>query len=291
MSEGQKVQTSGIDHLHLNVYDINSAIELFTSLFECKHNIPIYIDSIEGLNSMNSLGLDVIAPASPGGVYGKMMQRMGGEGLSAVSFYVDDLDDATNKIAATGAKIVSEIGYPEIERQTQFHAKDCFGMSLELVYLYPGAKEKMAAMQAEQAKDNDGKPHIESLAGATATGGIHHVRLQVRSAEDLEAAINRFESWFQCRWQRAEDGLSATSSLDIHLVVSDDDTQGVDAFAMAVPDLEASAKRAATLGLKRIEPPAYLGKLEKAACFAPADCFGLSLVLVESTLTRPHRHH
>ncbi|MFT5441932.1 MAG: putative enzyme related to lactoylglutathione lyase [Myxococcota bacterium] len=149
MSEDQKVQTGGIDHLHLNVYDINQAIELFTGLFECKHNIPIYIDSIDGFNSMNNLGLDVIAPASTDGIYAKMMQRMGGEGLSAVSFYVDDLDGATHRIAATGATIVSEIGYPEIERQTQFHAKDCFGMSLELVYLYPGAKERMAAMQAE----------------------------------------------------------------------------------------------------------------------------------------------
>jgi hypothetical protein len=115
--------------------------------------------------------------------------------------------------------------------------------------------------------------------------------LRVRSTEDLDAAIVRFESWFECRWQRAEDGQSATSSLDIHLLVSDDDTQGIDAFAMAVPDLEASAKRAKALGLTRVEPPAYLRTIEKAACFAPADCFGLSLVLIESTLTRPHRHH
>jgi catechol 2,3-dioxygenase-like lactoylglutathione lyase family enzyme len=290
VSQEDRVQTSGIDHLHLNVFDLEKAIALFTRLFECKHNVPLYIDSIDGTNSMNSLGMDVIAPASEDGLYGRMMQRIG-EGLSAVSFYVEDLDDATRKIEATGIRKVSEIGFPEIERQTQFHAKDCFGMSLELVYLYPGATEKMAAMQASQAKDNDGKPHIEALPGAVPTGGIHHVRLRVKSVEDLETAIRKFESWFECSWQRAPDGKSATSSLDVHLFVSEDGTQGIDAFAMAVPDLEAAVERGREMGLSQLEIPPYLREIENAVCFAPSDCFGLSLVLVESTMQREHRHH
>ena len=290
MADGDKVRTEGIDHLHLNVYELSKAIELFTGLFECKHNVPLYIDSVDGVNSMNSLGMDVIAPASEDGMYARMMKRLG-EGLSAVSFYVNDLDDATRKIEATGICKVSEIGFPEIERQTQFHAKDCFGMSLELVYLYPGAREKMAAMQAGQAKDNDGKPHIESLPGAVATGGIHHVRLRVGSLEDLDAAIAKFESWFECRWEKAQDGLSATSSLDLHLVVSEDGSQGVDAFALAVPNLEAAAKRAKTMGLTRVETPGYLDEVAPALSYASEDCFGLNLVLVESDLQRVHRHH
>jgi 4-hydroxyphenylpyruvate dioxygenase-like putative hemolysin len=291
MARRDRVETAGIDHLHLNVYEIENAIELFTGLFECKHNVPLYIDSIDGINSMNSLGMDVIAPASEDGMYARMMRRIGGEGLSAVSFYVDDLDDATRRIEATGIRKVSEIGYPEIERQTQFHANDCFGMSLELVYLYPGAKEKMAAMQASQAAENDGKPHIESQPGAVATGGIHHVRLRVRSAADLDAAIAKFESWFECSWLHAGDGRSATSSLDVHLWVSEDGTEGVDAFAMAVPDLEAATKRAAEIGLTEIETPAYLQKIEKAVCLSPSDCFGAGLVLVQSEMKRIHRHH
>jgi len=290
MAGQERVETAGIDHLHLNVYDLDKAIKLFTGLFQCKHNIPLYIDSIDGMNSMNSFGMDVIAPASEDGMYARMMRRTG-EGLSSVSFYVDDLDDATRKIEATGIRKVSEIGYPEIERQTQFHAKDCFGMSLELVYLYPGAKEKAAAIQASQAKDNDGKPHIEAQPGAVATGGIHHVRLRVPSVDDLDSAIARFESWFECSWQRAEDGRSATSSLDMHLLVSDDGTQGVDAFAMAVPDLDAAARRADEMGFRRIEAPAYLRKLERTVCLEPADCFGLSLIFVESRMKRVHRHH
>ncbi len=290
MSEDKRVETAGIDHLHLNVYELEKAIEIFTGLFECKHNVPLYIDSIDGVNSMNSFGMDVIAPASPDGLYGKMMQRLG-EGISAVSFYVDDLDDATQKIEATGIRKVSEIGFPEIERQTQFHAKDSFGMSLELVYLYPGAKEKMAEMQASQAKDNGGKAHIESGPEGVPTGGVHHVRLRVKSAEDLSAAIEKFESWFVCTWTRAADGMSATSSLDLHLVVSEDGSQGVDAFAMAVPDLDFAEARAKAMGLSKIESPSYLDAVGRTICFAPSDCFGLSMVLVESGLQRKHRHH
>ena len=120
-------------------------------------------------------------------------------------------------------------------------------MSLELVYLYPGAKEKMAAMQASQAKDNGGKPHIEGLPGSVKTGGIHHVRLSVKSIEDLEAAVAKFESWFECSWAIASDRRSATSSLDVHIVVSDDQSQGISAFAMAVPDLAEAEKRAAAI--------------------------------------------
>ncbi len=51
MSGREKVRTGGIDHPHLNVYDIGKAIALLTGLFECKHNIPLYIDSIDGMNS------------------------------------------------------------------------------------------------------------------------------------------------------------------------------------------------------------------------------------------------
>lgn len=290
MTNAERVVTHGIDHIHLNVYQLDKAIELFTSLFQCKHNHPLLIEEVDGINSMNSLGMDVFAPNTEDGFWGQMMNKTG-EGISAVSFYVDDLDDATRKIDATGIRKISEIGYPDIERQTQYHPKDCFGMSLELVYLYPDSLEKMRAIQEGQAADHDGQVYIEAKPGAVATGGVHHVRLRVKSTEDLDAAITKFESWFECSWKRAADGRSATSSLDIHLLVSEDNSQGVDAFAMAVPDLDAAGRRVDALGYHRVETPAYLEADERAICLAPEHCFGLSLVLVESDVVRPHRHH
>jgi methylmalonyl-CoA/ethylmalonyl-CoA epimerase len=286
-----KVQTPGIDHLHLNVYDLDAAIQLFTQLFRCKHNIPLYIDSVDGMNSMNSLGIDVISPASEEGFFGSMMKKTGGEGISAVAFYVDDLDAATAHIRETGIRVISEIGYPDIERQTQFHPRDLFGMSLELVYLYPGAKAKMAAIQLGQAEQNGGRPHIEAEAEAVFSGGIHHVRMRVESEEHLRTAVGQFESWFEGDWIIAADGRSAISSLDLHVVVEEGAREGVDAFAMAVPELQKAVRRAEAIGLRKIGTPDYLAATENAVCFAPESCFGLSLILVESELEREHRHH
>ena len=287
----QRVHTSGIDHVHLNVYELEKAIDLFTSLFACEHNIPLYIDSIDGMNSMNSFGMDVMAPASSDGFYGKLMKRHGGEGISALSFHVEDLDDATEKIESTGIRKISEIGYPGIERQTQFNAKDFFGMSLELVYHYPDALEKVAAIKADQAKENDGRTQIAHQPGAVATGGIHHVRVRVPSVEALDEAIAKFESWFECTWRRSRDGRAAISSLDLHLLVSDDGSEGVDAFGMSVPDLDAAADRAASMGMHQIASPAYLEDEARVHCLPPADCFGVSLVLVESDAKRIRQQH
>ncbi len=69
MNELLKIQTSGIDHIHLNVNELSQAIDFFTGLFQGEHNISLYIDEIDGLNSMNSLPVDVIAPASDHGFF------------------------------------------------------------------------------------------------------------------------------------------------------------------------------------------------------------------------------
>jgi len=290
VSGSSRVITPGIDHIHLNVYELEAAIELFTSLFQCKHNQPLFIEEVDGINSMNSLGLDVFAPASENGMWGKMMKKMG-EGVSAVSFYVDDLDEATALIESTGIRKISEIGYPEIERQTQFHARDCFGMSLELVYLYPDALEKMRAIQQGQAAEHGGSAHVEARPGAIESGGIHHVGLRVKSTGEVASAIAKFVSGFECTWELGPNGRSATSSLGIHLLVSEDGSEGVDAFAMAVPDLDAAERRIEELEFARTEVPVYLRERERALCLAPEHCFGLSLLLVESDLELPHRHH
>jgi predicted enzyme related to lactoylglutathione lyase len=272
-----KVQTSGIDHIHLNVNHIDQAIELFTGLFDCRHNIPLHIDSIDGINSMNTLRVDVIAPASKGGFFARNMAKMGGEGLSAVSFYVDDIDEATRRIEATGIKAISKIGYPGIERQTQFHAKDCFGMSIELVYLYPDAEKKIAAIKDGQAKDNDGALDIPCQPGAVEAFGIDHVRLRVNN---LEQAVAHFSRLFECEWNVNSDGSAARSSLGMHLLLSDNGDEGVDAFGIRVGDVGAAKIRAQQLGMRIIEPPAYLASMN-CACIAPSDCFGVSLVLVQ----------
>lgn len=271
-----KVQTSGIDHIHLNVHQIDSAISLFTGLFDCSHNIPLYIDSIDGINSMNSLRIDVIAPASEDGYFASMMKKTGGEGVSAVSFYVHDIDEATRRIEAAGIKARSKIGYPGIELQTQFPAKESFGMSIELVYLYPDAEEKIAAIKADQAKDNAGDTEIACSDEAVAASGIDHVRLRVRN---VEQAIVLFSRLFECKWYPNENGTAARSSLGLHLLESDDGEEGIDGFAIRVDDLAAATARAKKMGLELVEKPDYLAH-DNCICLASNECFSVSLVLV-----------
>lgn len=275
-SDLDKVVTSGIDHIHLNVNEISQAINLFTGLFNCTHNIPLYIDSIDGMNSMNSMRVDVIAPASKEGYFAKMMQKMGGEGISAISFYVEDIDDATRRIEAAGLKAKSKIGYPEIELQTQFRASDSFGMSIELVYLYPDAEQKILAIKRQQSQDNNGVLEIQSETGAVKQSGIDHVRLRVK---DVDKAIALFSRLFECQWQQSIPGIAARSTLGIHLLKSDDGVEGVDAFAISVHDLAQAGLRAEQMGLSKIDTPAYLSD-ERCLCFAPADCFSVSMILM-----------
>ena len=58
-----RVMAHGTGHVHLNVYQLHKVIELFRSLFQCKHNHPLLIEHVDGINSMNSLGIDCFAPA------------------------------------------------------------------------------------------------------------------------------------------------------------------------------------------------------------------------------------
>lgn len=274
-----KVTTSGIDHIHLNVNHLQEAITLFTNLFDCTHNIPLHIDSIDGVNSMNSLRVDVIAPASSDGYFAKVMEGYGGEGISAVSFYVEDIDDATARIEAKGLKHRSKIGYPGIELQTQFAARDSFGMSIELVYLYPDAEEKIAAIKADQAKDNDGETEIQSQPGAVASSGIDHVRLRVK---DVTAAVERFANLFESEWTFDQPTGVARSSLGIDLmpVANAEQKEGIDALGIRVDDLAEAAARVSTLQLQTTASPSYL---DSGTCLGlhPTECFGISLVLVE----------
>ncbi|MFK8020471.1 MAG: hypothetical protein AB8B86_11915 [Pseudomonadales bacterium] len=276
MSELPKVRTSGIDHVHLNVDHIDEAVELFTSLFDCEHNIPLYIDSIDGINSMNSLRIDVIAPGSADGFFAKMMKKMGGQGVSAVSFYVNDIKEATQRIEAAGLKVKSEIGYPDIELQTQFYAADSFGMALELVYLYPDHEEKIAAIKAEQAKENAGATQIYGKPGSVAASGIDHVRLRVNNVAEAVALFSRL---FECEWTTSIDGKSAQSSLGIHLLATDGGMQGVDAFGIKVSNFNAAIERASHLGLQFTPTPEYLS-CGQYACLDPEATYGVSLVLV-----------
>ena len=89
------IATSGIDHVHLSVTDIEAFIARFSSILDCESKIPLYIDSIQALNSMNSLNLDVFEPKEREGIAARQMAGFGGPGLTTLSMLVEDIDAAT----------------------------------------------------------------------------------------------------------------------------------------------------------------------------------------------------
>lgn len=275
-------QTTGIDHVHLMVSDIERAIERFTTILDCEHNIPLYIDSIQALNSMNSLGLDVFEPKAAEGIAGKQMARFGGPGLTTLSFGVEDIDAATSHIEGCDVRLMSRIGFPGVELQSQFHPRDCFGMVLELVQYVKGHEQVVAEIKAKQAKENDGRTGIPAKPGALTGSGIDHTHLRVG---DLDAARRWFSELFVCEWDEVEtgpDGPRATrSSIGVHLVEAAGESQGLGSVAFGVDDFAAAEALAAKLGLRRLELADHAPG-ESCLRFDPDDACGLPLELVPS---------
>ncbi len=274
------VPTSGIDHVHLNVEDIFAATALFTSILDCEHNIPLYIDSIQAFNSMSTLMLDVFQPREPEGIAARQMAAFGGAGLTTVSFLVSDIDSATAHIESCGVPILSRIGFPGVEKQTQFRPRDCFGMVLELVQYEPTHDEVIARIKDEQARENGGRRSIPAKSGALSGSGIDHVHLRVA---DLAAAQRWFSKLFVCEWAEVETPpgrpRAALGSIGIHLVEAKEEKEGLGSLAFAIEDLEAAGELADRLGLGRIRGLDHAAK-DECLRFDPADVCGLPLELV-----------
>ena len=274
------VETSGIDHVHLNVADIALAIERFTALLECEHNIPLYIDSIQALNSMNTLGLDVFEPKESEGIAARQMARFGGPGLTTVSLHVEDLDSATAHIESCGVPILSQIGFPGVERQTQFRPRDCHGMVLELVQYVPGHEAVVAEIKARQAAEHDGRTGIPAQPGALSTGGIDHVHLRVA---DLDETRRWFSRLFVCDWDEVKTAPGAPraskSSIGVHLVDAAGADEGLGSLAFSVDDLAAAEALGSRLGLRTLPAPDH-AQGDRCLRFDPADVCALPLELV-----------
>ena len=275
------VPTSGIDHVHLNVEDIHAATDLFTTILECEHNIPLYIDSIQALNSMSTLMLDVFQPQGSDGITAKQMARFGGPGLTTLSFHVEDIESASAHIESCGVPILSQIGFPGVEIQTQFRPRDCFGMVLELVQYEPTHDEVIARIKDEQAREHGGRRSIPAKPGALSGRGIDHVHLRV---DDLPAAQRWFSKLFVCDWDeidtQAGDPSAARSSIGMHLVEAKGQKEGLGSVAFGVHDLAAAKRLADRLGLRRVDASDHSLR-DDCLRLDPDDIHALPLELVQ----------
>ncbi len=276
------IATSGIDHVHLSVTDIEAFIARFSSILDCESKIPLYIDSIQALNSMNSLNLDVFEPKEREGIAARQMAGFGGPGLTTLSMLVEDIDAATAHIESCGVRVISKIGYPGVEIQSQFHPKDCFGMVLELIEYIDGHEQVIAEINAKQALDNRGRTFIPAQAGALAGSGIDHAHLRVPDLDDARRWLSRL---FVCDWEDVTDTIDGAptcrSSIGIHLNEAHDERPGLSSLAFGVDDMDAASALADAQKLRRL-PAAGHRQDETCLVLDRRDVFDLSLELVPS---------
>ena len=129
-----------------------------TQLFDLDATRIAHVDSILADNaSMRLTGadagqpfLDVFEPASPESFVSHHMQQRG-EGVSYISFRVENLEAAEAHARSCGLREVSRLGFPGIMKQVQYDTMDILGFHLELVEYAPGHEAGIKEIQRRLA--------------------------------------------------------------------------------------------------------------------------------------------
>ncbi len=152
------IKTHGIDHIHLNVRDMDQFRRLMKALFEIDASRFMHIDSIHAFNAVVRVApadagqpfLDVFEPARANSPVARHIETHG-QGVSYISFRVDNIEEAAKHAAACGLREVSRVGFPGVEKQVQFDTKDLVGFNLEFVEWEPGHEQAIAEIQRRLA--------------------------------------------------------------------------------------------------------------------------------------------
>ena len=119
-----------LDHIHVYVKDINKAREMFSGLLGTTFT-PIYeVEEIQAKASISPIGIELLEGTSPTSVISKGIEKRG-EGVFALSFKVDNLDEAIKEFQEAGLRLVGRGHVGDIQ-EAQFHPKDSFGTMIEL---------------------------------------------------------------------------------------------------------------------------------------------------------------
>ena len=124
------MKVEAIDHIHINVKDIRSAMRMFKVLTGSEYQEPMVIKETQSLFAFNDLGLFLNQPMSEESPNARWIAKRG-EGLAAISFGVKNLDERIAEAQALGLKLVSQKGYEGMMRQAQFHPRGTFGLMIE----------------------------------------------------------------------------------------------------------------------------------------------------------------
>lgn len=134
-----------IDHIHVYVKDLDKAVAFFSDVLGTKFAGPLELGAPVNLRSyLDPLGIELITSSTPDGVVAKTIEKRG-EGLTAISFKVPNLDEAVAELQAQGLRLVGTVHLGNL-REAQFHPRDSYGVMIEPCEY----QEKQAALVAAQ---------------------------------------------------------------------------------------------------------------------------------------------
>lgn len=119
-----------IDHIHIYVRDLDAATQFFTEILGTKFCDALTAEEWKFKSTMDPLGVELIQPIAPESPVARALERRG-QGLSAISLKVPNIDEATAELEAKGMRVVSKAQHGRL-REVQFHPKDAYGVMIEL---------------------------------------------------------------------------------------------------------------------------------------------------------------
>ena len=259
-----------IDHMHINVRDLDKAVRLFTALTGHEYPEPLVIEEVKMRIAWNRPGIEIAEPVSPDSPVAKTIDERG-EGIIALSLRINDIESRVRDAEALGLRVVSRIG-AEFELQAQLHPKESFGVMVELVEILEGFPER--PMDAFHQS-------------------VDHIHIYVRN---LEKAIELFSALTDTEFSTPViideiKARTASNALGIVLTQPTDQVspiarviekrgEGFRAIAFKVTSLEDGISNAEASGLKLVSQNSCDGRGRQAQ-FDPEDAFGVVVELVE----------
>ena len=121
----------GIDHIAIRVKNLDKATQFFEDVFETKFQELGDIEMLDIRSRIDPLGLELVAPLLSDGPTARVLKRHG-EGMTLLSFKVQNLDEAVAHMTAKGVRLTHRGFNGDLEGAT-FHPADTFGVLIELV--------------------------------------------------------------------------------------------------------------------------------------------------------------
>ncbi|MFC1823297.1 VOC family protein [Thermodesulfobacteriota bacterium] len=125
------MKIDGIDHVAIRVKDLEKAKKFFEDVFETKFYELGDIEELDIRSIVDRHGIELVSPLLQDGPTSRVLEKFG-EGMTLLSFKVQDLDAAVKEMEAKGVRMTLRMRNGDLEGAT-FHPEDTFGVFIELI--------------------------------------------------------------------------------------------------------------------------------------------------------------